>query len=161
MKKTSNKIFGSILVVMIIATIGAVVVSAHPEFLDDLTDEQKTELKDLKETLIGEGASRFEIKENIREQLESYGYELPSREEMLDKQIEHTELKLDILKRTKELIQDNPEITPEEIKEIIQEEFELELPEDCFGKMHKYKCHRGPKYGARHMINSNNDEIEI
>jgi 5-bromo-4-chloroindolyl phosphate hydrolysis protein len=137
MKKTSKKIFGGILVVMIIATIGAVVASAHPEFFSELTDEQKTDLKELRETLIEEGATCEEIREAMREQLESYGIEMPTREEMLDKKIEQTEQRLEILNRIKELVNENPDITQEEIRDIISEEFELEFPENGKGMMHR------------------------
>ena len=45
MRKTSKKIFGGLMVVMLIATIGAVIASAHPSFLSELTDEQKKYLE--------------------------------------------------------------------------------------------------------------------
>jgi hypothetical protein len=132
MKKTSKKIVGGIMVVMLIATIGAVVASAHP-FFSDLTDDQKQAIKDLREELIDAGATQEEIRESVKLQLEEYGIEMPTREEIIDAKIQQTEQRLKILERTKELIQENPDITNEEIREIIQEEFELEFPEDGQG----------------------------
>ena len=120
MKNTSKKVFGGFLVVMLIATIGAVVASAHPGFFSEITEEQKADLKETRETLIEEGTTSEEIREAMREQLESYGIELPTREEMLDKQIERTEQRLEILNRIKELVNENPDITRDEIREIIQ-----------------------------------------
>ena len=69
-----------------------------------------------------------QMREAMEEQLEEYGIEMPTREEMIDNRIEHTQQRLEILERTKELIQENSEITKEEIRETIQEEFDLELP---------------------------------
>lgn len=143
MNKKSKKIAGGILAVMLIGTIGAVIASAHPGVFSELTDEQKEEIYDLKQELIDAGASREEIKETMRAQMEEYGVELPTREEMLDKRIEQTEQKLEILKRTKELIQENPDITKEEIREIIEEEFGIEIP-DCMGMK--------PRHGYGHGL---------
>jgi len=143
MKKTSKKIFGGILVVMLIATIGAVVASAHP-FFSDLTDEQRQGMRDLVQDLKEEGATREEIREAMRVQLEEYGYELPTQDEMLDKRIENTEQRLQVLYRIKELRQD-PDLTQEQIREIIQEEFDLELPEDGQGMMYRHRGRFGPR----------------
>jgi hypothetical protein len=157
MKKTSKKIAGGILVVMLIGTIGAVVASAHPGFLSELTDEQKEEIYDLKQELLDAGASHEEIKEAMREQLEEYGVELPTREEMLDKRIEQTEQKLEILKRTKELIQENPEITKEEIREIIEEEFGIEMP-DCEGMKPRHGFQKGFCRGPKGFMSDEEPE---
>ena len=151
MKKTTKRVFGGLMVVLLIATIGAVVVSANPGFFSDLTDEQKEEMKNLRESLRAEGKTRAEIREEMRNQLEEYGVELPTREEMLDKQIEFTEQKLEILKRIKELVEENPEITQEEIRDIISEEFDLEIPEDGQGMMNRHRGHFGPKGPCRFM----------
>jgi hypothetical protein len=154
MKKTSKKIFGGILVVMLIVTIGAVVASAHPGFFSDLTDEQKADLKETRETLLEEGATCKEIREAIRGLLESYGIELPTREEMLDKQIERTEQRLQILNRMKELMED-PDLTQEQIMEIIQEEFDLEMPNaegQCIKRGFGFR--RGPGCGPRGLMSS-------
>ena len=68
--------------------------------------------------------------------------------EILDMKIERTKQRLEILERTKELIQENPEITNEEIREIIQSEFELEMPNgDGNGMMHHRRFCRGPGSG--------------
>ena len=142
---------------MLITTIGAVVVSAHPGFLSDLTDEQKEELKDIRQSLIEDGATCEEIRETMREQLESYGVELPTREEMIDKKIERTEKRLEILNRIKELIEENPDITREEIREIISEEFDIEFPEDGNGMMHRPKGRCGP-CGPRGFISGEETE---
>jgi hypothetical protein len=64
---------------------------------------------------------------------------------MIDKKIEQTELRLKILERTKELIEENPDITKEEIRDIISGEFELELPEDGQGMMFRHRCRCGPR----------------
>ena len=49
---------------------------------------------------------------------------------------------------TKELIEENPEITPEEIREAIQSEFELEtLYGDGQGMMHRRGFRKGPGCG--------------
>lgn len=133
----------------LLATIGAVVVSASPGFFSDLTDEQKEELRELRQELRDEGATWEEMREAMREQLEEYGVELPTREEMIDMRIERTQQRLDVLERIKELIQENPDITNEEIQEIIQEEFELEMPGEGFGMMHRHGFCRGPGCGPR------------
>jgi len=145
MKKTTKRVFGGLMIAMLIATIGAVVVSANPGLFAELTDEQRQEIRDYKNNLIEQGYTKEEVHEAMKEKLEEYDIELPTREEMLDKKIEHTEQKLEILYRIKELIEENPEITEEEIKEIIEEEFDIELPEEGSGKM---KGHRGLR-GAR------------
>jgi len=148
MKKTSKRIVGGILVVLIIATIGAVVASAHPGFFSDLTDEQKEELNELRQRLIDEGANCSEIREAIHEQLEEYGIEFPTRLEMIDNQINQTKQRLEILERTKELIQENPDITDEEIRDIIHEEFDLEIPEESHHMRHRGGHCRGPGFGG-------------
>lgn len=147
MKKTSKRIVGGILVVLIIATIGALVASAHPGFFSDLTDEQKEELNELRQGLIDEGANCSEIREAIHAQLEEYGVKFPTRLEMIDNQINQTKQRLEILERTKELIQENPDITDQEIREIIQEEFDLQMPEEGFGMMHRGGHCGGPRFG--------------
>jgi len=148
MKKTSKKIIGGLIAAVLLATVGAIIVSASPGFLSELTDEQKAELNDLRNTLIEEGATCTESREAIKEKLESYGIEFPTHEEMLDKQINQTQQRLDILLRIKELIQQNPDITQEEINEIIKEEFNLEFPNEmcegrAFGKGFGRGFHRG------------------
>ena len=131
------------MIAITIATVGAVVVSAHPGFFSELTDEQKEEIRELRQELIDEGATCEEIRESMQTQLEEYGIELPTREEIIDMKINKTQQRLEILERIKELIQENPEITQEEIREIIQEEFDLEIP-DGEGMMHR----RGFRHGS-------------
>ena len=159
MEKTSKKILGGILVVMLIGTIGAVVASAHPGFFSELTDEQMEELNELRQELKDSGATWEEIKEATHEKLEEYGIEMPTREEIIDMKIEHTQQKLDILERTKELIQENPDISNEEIREIIQEEFELEEPFG-FGMKGSRGFHRGRcGFGGGFNIPTDGSEI--
>ena len=159
MKKTSKRIAGGLMVFMLIATIGAVVASAHPGFLADLTDDQKQDIKDKVSSMREEGATREEIREAIRDDLEEYGIELPTREEMIDQRIEHTEQRLDILERTKELVEENPDITQEEIRDIIQEEFDLELPDgEGFGMRHRHGFKHGGCGGPRGFMS--NEETE-
>ena len=149
MKKTSKKIVGGLMATMLIVTIGAVVASATP-FFSNLTDNQKQEIKDLREELRDAGATKEEMREAMRTQLEEYGIELPTREEIIESKIQHTQQRLEILERIKELIQENPDITNEEIREIIQEEFELEfLEEDQCKRFRRGRCggFRGFMYG--------------
>lgn len=159
MKKTSKKIAGGLMVFMLIATIGAVVASANPGFLADLTDDQRQGIRDTVSSMREEGATRVEIRETIREELEGYGVELPTREEMIDQRIEHTQQRLDILDRTKELVEENPDITQEEIREIIQKEFELELPDgEGFGMMNRHGFKRGGCGGPRGFMSDEETE---
>ena len=115
MEKTRKKLIGGLMAATLIAIIGATVVSAqnedgmlwgNPDVFSELTDEQK---EDLQETL--------------KQKFEEYGVEMPTRDEILDKQIEQTELKLEILNRQKELREEGYEW--EDIREIIKDEFEL------------------------------------
>jgi len=146
MKKASKKLIGGLLVVVLIATIGAIFASAQSDestenniqqrfCLDfwgrgatcfgsgnlfyELTDEQEEEIMQLKETLIGNGATREEIKEAIMQKLDEWGV-LDNR---LDDAIEQTELRLEILNRQKELREQG--YSWEEINDIIQEEYDL------------------------------------
>ena len=100
----------------------------HPPFFSELSEEQREEIKEIVDDLKENNATPEEIREAIDEKLEEYGINVPTPEEMINKKIEKIEQKLEILNRIKELIQENPEISKEEIGEIIQEEFELEGP---------------------------------
>jgi hypothetical protein len=131
MEKTRKKLIGGLMAATLIAIIGATVVSAqnedgmlwgNPDVFSELTDEQK---EDLQETL--------------KQKFEEYGVEMPTRDEILDKQIEQTELKLEILNRQKELREEGYEW--EDIREIIKDEFELEFPDNCLGM--KFGHHHG------------------
>ena len=151
-QKLSKKIIGGLIAISILATIGAVIVSAditndnenknwlftcggkepmnegHP-FLSELTDEQREEIKEIKETMEEEGKTQEEIREAIKQQLETYGIEIPTMEERIDNAIAQTEKRLEILEYTKELLESNPDLTKEEIRNLVEEEFDIELPE--------------------------------
>ena len=150
--KISKKIIGTLIVVSILATIGAVIVSAntdennegnnwpigfkdrHPMFgkqpyFSELTDEQREEIKEIRVTMEEEGKTPEEIREAIKQQLETYGIEIPTMEERIDIQIEKTEKRLEILEYIKELLAENPDLTREEIRNNVEEEFDIELPE--------------------------------
>ena len=88
--------------------------------------------------------------------LEEYGVDVPTRDEILDKNIENSEKRLEILKRTKELRQNNSELSWEEINEIIQEEFELELPEDEAQGM---RFGRGPCDGPHGFMSDEESDL--
>ena len=133
MKTRNKKIIGGFLVVMIIATIGAVFVSAETDETSDtpwfipigrgdpcieLTEEQKEELN-----------------QKLQERWESEEFD-----EMLDQRIEHTQQQLEILERVKELRQSEHEYTEEKVRDIISEEFDIELPED--GPILPFGCGR-------------------
>ena len=151
MKKITKQIFGGLMVLAILGTIGAVVVSAHPGFFSELTDEQKAELKETRETLIEEGATCEEIREAMHEQLESYGIDLPTRDEMLDERINSTKQRLNILERKKELREEGYEW--EEINEIIQEEFDIEYPlHEGKGMGYRRGFNRGSCMGPRNCM---------
>ena len=151
MKNTSKKLVGGFMVALLIATIGAVIVSADSDDTTDdeskynfvwgfggrghmgvskgnlfyeLTDEQEEELIQLKQTMIDEGATCEEIREAIMEKLDEWGI----LDKRLDEAIEQTELRLEILNRQKELREQG--YSWEEISSIIQEEFNME---DTFG----------------------------
>ena len=151
-KKMSKKIIGGLIVASLLATIGAVIVSAdigedneennwpfgfrmkqkienRHKIMCELNEEQREEIKELKETMEEEGKTPEEIREAIKQQLESYGIDLPNREERLDMAIENTEQKLEILKYIRELIENNTDLTKEEIRDLVETEFGIELPE--------------------------------
>ena len=120
MKKTNKKLIGCLIIATILATIGVTAIGAQTEdnmfwgrlgFIPELTEEQREDLKT-----------------TIQQKFEEYGIEMPTRDEILEKQIERTEQRLDILKRQKELREEGYEW--EDIQETIQIEFEIEFPED-------------------------------
>ena len=171
MNMTRKKLFGSFLIATLIATVGAVIVSAQTDtineaeglskplwwerpmreeipFFSDLTEEQRNEINQLKEEMKSEGSTPEEIRTAIQEKLESYGIEFPnldeSLDERLDNEIEKTEERLEILYRTKELR--NEEKTWEEINETIQGEYGLESPMgNCHGHMFGKGFREGPR----------------
>ena len=152
MNKTTKQIFGGLMVLAIIGAIGAVVVNAHP-FLSELTDEQRDELKELSEALRNEEATHEEIREAMHDRLESYGIDIPTKDEMLDKKINTTRQRLEILERKKTLREEGYEW--EEIDEIIQEEFDIEYP--LFEEKHqrfRRGFNRGSCMGPRNFMPS-------
>ena len=151
-KKISKKIIGGLIIISIIATIGTVIVSADISddkgdknwffpckgkeskigmhaFFYELTEEQREEIKNTKETLEEEGKTPEEIRDAIKQLLESYGIDLPTKEERLDNAIANTEQRLEVLEYVKELITENPELTKEQIRHLVEEEFDIDLPE--------------------------------
>ena len=145
MKKSGTKIIGGLMVAMLVATIGAVLVSADtddagesedwhlpfhskenihgPRTLDnELTDEQQAEIDALITSLNEEGASCEEIREALHAKLDEMGI----LDERLDNAIEQTEQRLEILNREQELRDQG--YSWEEINEIIQEEYVLDHP---------------------------------
>lgn len=120
MKKTTKKLISSLMIATILVVVGVTVVSAQNEegmfwggrgVMFQLTDEQ---IENLQET--------------IQQKFEEYGIDMPTRDEILDTQIERTEQRLQILNRQKELREEGYEW--DDIQEIIQDEFELEFPEE-------------------------------
>ena len=150
MKKTiAKKLVGGFVVAMVVAAIGAVLVSAEtitteedeqmlmphwgrrhmcgePQLMSELTVEQRSELDEVITTLKDEGATREEICDAITAKLQEFGIEIPTLDERLDAEIERTEQQLEILNRQKELR--NEGYDWEEISSIIQEEFDLTTP---------------------------------
>ncbi len=154
MSKPRTKIVGGLMVAMLIATIGAALVSAetdeageteewHVPFFDrrnmigretisdDLTDEQQEEIDKLIASLTEEGASSEEIREEVFAKLNEMGI----FDDRLENAIEHTEKQLEILNRESELRDQG--YTWEEINEIIQEEFDLDYPAGICNGFHQ------------------------
>ncbi len=184
-KVTSKKLIGSLLIIILLTIIGAVLVTAETSdttldeenvdaetndetednnpttfgdrrymcrqrpFFFNLTEEQREEIDKIVANLKEEGASREEIAEAIFAKLDEFG--IPDKR--LDNEIECTEKKLEILYREKELREEG--YSWDEIKDIIQEEFDLELPygDDQAMKFGNYfRCgpirgHRGLNHG--------------
>jgi hypothetical protein len=152
MKNPSKTLVGIFMVALLIAAIGAVIVSAETDETTDedssskhfwgfggirnmeisrgnifyeLTDEQEEEIIQLKQTMISEGATCEELQEAIIEKLDEWGI----LDKRLDEAINQTELRLEILNRQKELRDQG--YSWEEISSMIQEEFDLE---ESFGE---------------------------
>ena len=149
MKKQRTRIVGGLMVVMLMATIGAVLVSAetenegetedwhlpfqgrgnifgHRTFDNELTDDQQAEIDALITSLNEEGASPGEIREAVFTKLSEIGI----LDERLDNAIEQTEQRLEILNKEQELRDQG--YSWEEINEIIQEEYVLKHPSDIY-----------------------------
>jgi len=144
MKKTNKQLVGGLMVVMLIATIGAVFASAQTNgtsenkimqqmnFRDkpqmnrsepfgyNLTTEQQTELKTLMETLRNQNATPQEVRAAIQQKLDEFGV----LDKRLDNEITNTEQRLTILQREKELRIQAYNWTA--ISTIIQSEFNLQ-----------------------------------
>ena len=145
MNKQQKKIFGGVLIVILLATIGAVLVSAETtnnstmfkpmfgcksnQFIQPiykkLTEDQKQELHELFKDLKENDATPEEVRNAVTEKLESWDLDIPSRDEMLDQQIQNAQNHIEILERKKELREEGYEW--DEIQEIIQEEFDLPI----------------------------------
>ena len=144
-KTTTKKLASGLIVALILATIGAVLVTADTgddaedieewhmpfkgrgifgikELRSDLTDEQQIEIDELITSLDEEGATSEEIREAVNQLFDEWGI----LDERLDSVIEYTEEKLAILERTNELRDQG--YSWDEINDIIQEEFDLEYP---------------------------------
>jgi len=91
-------------------------------FFYNLTEEQKTELNELIQSLKDSGANSSEIRNAIQEKLDEFGV----LDEQLDNAIEETQQRLEILNREKELREQG--YSWNEINQIIQDEFGLEAP---------------------------------
>jgi len=149
MKKQGTRIFGGFMVALLMATIGAVLVSAenenasetedwhlpfhgrenmfgHRAFDNELTDDQQAEIDALITSLNEEGASPEEIREAVFTKLSEIGI----LDEQLDNAIEQTEHRLEILNREQELRDQG--YSWEKINEIIQEEYVLEHPSSVY-----------------------------
>ncbi len=156
MKKTSKKLIGVFMVVMLVATIGAIFASAETDDTEEddgqdssingyesrghgclgfgihflnLTEEQKTEIDELRETMEDEGATSEEIRNAIMNKIDEFGV----LDERLQKEINQTEQRLDILYRKQELRDEG--YNWDEIKDIIQEEFDLDSANDLNHEM--------------------------
>jgi DNA-binding transcriptional MerR regulator len=187
-KTTGKKLLGGFMVVILVAVVGAVITNAQtddpsgektqqnmffgkrarwgqPPFFSELTDEQKEEIEALRETLKEENTSAEDIRAAIQEKLEEFGVEIgppeltdEERDEQLDTAIERTEQQLTILTREKELRENG--YSWDEIKDIIQEEFDLEFPAgDGQGMMMGPGFHDGLCRGPRGFMSDTASDI--
>jgi len=156
MKKKTKKLACGMIITLILAAIGAILVTADDTdenandieewnmpfrgreiFCPDLTDEQLGEIEELIASLSNEGATRDEIREAVNQLLDEWGI----LDERLDKAIEQTQERLAMLERADELR--NQGYSWDEIKDIIQEEFGIDYPIE-FGQGMMFK------HGHRH-----------
>lgn len=161
MKKTTKKLAGGLIIALVLATIGAVLVTADDTsdetddteecpmpfrgmgmFSPDLTDEQQTELEELITSLSNEGAKPDEIREAVNQLLDEWGI----LDERLDNAIKQTQERLAMLERADELREQG--YNWDEINDIIQEEFDIDYPINfgqnmMFGHEHRYHHPRG------------------
>jgi len=183
MNKTTKKLIGGSLIVAILASIGAVLVSAdtnekiedetpfkhfgfgkpmerHPSFQSELTEEQQEEIKALRETMEENDASTEEIRDAINEKLRDFGIEIPTRDETLDTKIEQTTQRLEILERQKELREQG--YSWDEISDVISEEFDIEFPENhSTDKMFKSGFHGARCRGGLNQNFKDNGDSDI
>jgi hypothetical protein len=158
MKKTSKKLFGGFMIAMLIATIGAVIASAAT--VETSEDDTEQTLFWSRRPMFGPGPfyseltdeQREDLQATIQQKFEEYGIEMPTRDEILEKQIERAEKRLEILNRQKELREEGYEW--EEIHEIIQDEFELDFPAE--GQHMQFK--HGHCRGFRGFMASENSD---
>ncbi len=166
MKTTNKKLIGGLLVGMLVATIGATFATGQTDgtsddtipqipfggrhkmnmfgpFASDLTDEQQTELEELTTTLRDQNATHEEIQTTIQEKLDEYGI----LDTQLDNQITQTEQQLTLLNRQKELRDEG--YSWDEIKDIIEEEFDIQNNTGVFHGMTKgHRVERRPCKGS-------------
>ncbi|MFH1101047.1 MAG: hypothetical protein V1726_03315 [Methanobacteriota archaeon] len=169
MKKISKKLIGSLMVGMMIATIGVVFVSAQTDktngtmtqqpvfrgerrmfgqqpFFSDLTEEQQVEIDALREELKDQGATPEEIRAAIQEKLDEYGI----FDQRLDNEIIQTQQHLTILNREKELRDQG--YSWDEIQQTIQDEFGISVPVGNGHGMFGHDFGRGSCKGRFHTI---------
>jgi len=119
----------------------------HAMAFDDLTDEQQEEINALRQDLIDQNATHEEIQEAINAKLREFGIDIPTRDEMLDEEIERTSQRLDMLERQMELREQG--YAWEEIHEIIQEEYDIEdMGPPAFNHGGKDRFHGMKRMGA-------------
>jgi hypothetical protein len=98
-----------------------------PLFLE-LTEEQQLEINSLRENMSAEGSSPQEIRDAIAAKLQEFGIDFPTRDDMLDREIEQTTQRLNILERQKELREAG--YSWDEIHDLIAEEFGINFSGD-------------------------------
>ena len=165
MKKTTKKLAGGLIITLILAVIGAILVTADDTdedadnieewnmpfrgrgmFSPDLTDEQLAELEELITSLSDDGATFDEIRGSVNQLLDEWGI----LDERLDSAIEQTQERLAMLERADELR--DLGYSWDEINDIIQEEFGIDYPinfgqEMMFGHGHRHH-HLGDFLGS-------------
>jgi hypothetical protein len=121
-------------------------------FGSELTDEQQTELEELRTSLREQNATPDDMRTAIQEKLDEFGV-LDAR---LDNEIAQTEQRLTILNRQKELRDEG--YSWDEITSIIEDEFDLENATDIgigWGMMGRHGGFgHGPRGGPRAECNA-------
>lgn len=98
----------------------------HPSYFANLTEEQQEEIDSLRETMIKDNATADEIMDAVNEKLRELGIDIPTRDEMLETEIERTTLHLEILNRQKELRELG--YSWDEIHDLITDEYGIDIP---------------------------------